>query len=221
MLFRSDNESSFEIERSTNGVDFAPRGTVGANVTAYSDTGLSASTTYWYRVNATNGAGDSGYTNVANATTNPPSATTVRANGSIAVAGTVSGTYTATHADDGVYHSITERLSGGASSTRYSYLEHKWTFSVPAGTSATFAIEAHHSVSTDGDDFVFAYSTDNVGFTDLLTVTKTADSAVVQTAALPAGISGTVYIRVRDTDRTPGHKTKDTVRVDDMYITVQ
>ncbi len=65
----SDDETGFEIERSSDGVNFAPRATVGANVTTFGDSGLSASTTYFYRVNATNGGGDSGYSNVASATT--------------------------------------------------------------------------------------------------------------------------------------------------------
>ena len=39
--------------------------------------------------------------------------------------------------------------------------------------------------------------------------------------ALPAGVTGTVYIRVRDTNQAPGSAPKDTVRVDDMYIRVE
>jgi hypothetical protein len=144
----------------------------------------------------------------------------VRANGSIAVAGKVTGTHTATFANDGAYHAITEKVSGGNSSTRYSFLEHKWTFSVPAGATKSFHIEGHHTSSPDGDDFVFAYSTDGVNYTNLLTVIKTADDLNYQQASLPAGVTGTVYIRVRDTKQSPGSTFKDTVRVDDMYIRV-
>jgi hypothetical protein len=71
----SDNasdESGFRIERSADGVAFAEVATVGANVTSYSSTGLSASTWYWYRVRAYNGAGNSAYTNVASAQTQTP-----------------------------------------------------------------------------------------------------------------------------------------------------
>jgi uncharacterized membrane protein len=63
------NEDGFKIERSTNNVNFLPVVTVGTNVTGYSDTGLSPSTTYYYRVYAYNAAGNSGYSNTANATT--------------------------------------------------------------------------------------------------------------------------------------------------------
>jgi hypothetical protein len=74
------NETGFKIERSTNGTNFAQIATVGSNVTSFASTNLSASTTYSYRVRASNGAGDSGYSNTASATTQggatPPSAPT-------------------------------------------------------------------------------------------------------------------------------------------------
>ncbi|HOT46638.1 MAG TPA: fibronectin type III domain-containing protein [Spirochaetota bacterium] len=64
----STNETNFIIQRSLNGTTFSQITTVGTNVTSYSDTGLSASTTYYYRVIAHNSIGDSGYS-AANATT--------------------------------------------------------------------------------------------------------------------------------------------------------
>jgi|GEM_PF-833207 len=63
----SNNESGFEIERSTDGTNFSSLASVGANVTSYTDATVINGTTYWYRVRAYNGAGNSGYTNVANA----------------------------------------------------------------------------------------------------------------------------------------------------------
>jgi titin len=77
----SDNENSFKIERSTDGVNFSQIDTVGADVTTYNDTTVAESTTYWYRVRASNADGDSAYTNTASATTpacptNPPDAPT-------------------------------------------------------------------------------------------------------------------------------------------------
>jgi hypothetical protein len=67
----SDNEDGFVIERSTNGTAFLPVNTVSSNVDTYVDLTLEPDTQYWYRVKAFNAAGDSGYTNVASATTNP------------------------------------------------------------------------------------------------------------------------------------------------------
>ena len=65
----SNNETGFKIERSTNGSTFTQIATVGANATTYTNTGLQKSRKYWYRVRAYNGIGNSGYSNVANATT--------------------------------------------------------------------------------------------------------------------------------------------------------
>ncbi len=77
----ADNETSFKIERSSNGIDFSQIDTVGADVTTYSDTTAAESTTYWYRVRASNAGGDSDYSNIASDTTpacpsQPPTAPT-------------------------------------------------------------------------------------------------------------------------------------------------
>ncbi|NJM14178.1 MAG: fibronectin type III domain-containing protein [Bacteroidales bacterium] len=56
----SNNETGFKIERKTgSGGTYTEIATVGADVTAYSNTGLTASTTYYYRVVAYNSAGNS------------------------------------------------------------------------------------------------------------------------------------------------------------------
>jgi hypothetical protein len=67
----STNETNVVVQRSTtSGSGFATIATLGTNTTSYADaSGLSASTTYYYRVYATNGAGDSGFSNEASATT--------------------------------------------------------------------------------------------------------------------------------------------------------
>jgi hypothetical protein len=74
----SNNETGFKIERSSNGTNFTQIATVAANIKAYTDTGLTASTKYYYRVRAYNSAGNSAYSNTASATTlpTPPAAPT-------------------------------------------------------------------------------------------------------------------------------------------------
>jgi len=76
----ANNETGFKIERSPDGTTWTQIATPAANVTTYSDTGLAASTTYYYQVRAYNGAGDSAYSNTADATTQalpaPPAAPT-------------------------------------------------------------------------------------------------------------------------------------------------
>jgi len=69
----SQNEMGFKVERKTeSGGTFSQIATVSSNVTSYSDTGLSASTAYYYRVRAYNWIDNSGYSNEASATTPAP-----------------------------------------------------------------------------------------------------------------------------------------------------
>jgi uncharacterized protein len=65
----SNNELAFQIERSTDGINFTLIATVAAASTSYSDTGLAEFTQYRYRVRATNAGGNSAYSNQAAATT--------------------------------------------------------------------------------------------------------------------------------------------------------
>jgi hypothetical protein len=74
----ANNESGFGVERANDNAGvpgtFSLIATLGANVTSYSNnTGLQSATTYWYRVQALNDAGSSGYSNQASATTLAPS----------------------------------------------------------------------------------------------------------------------------------------------------
>ena len=68
----SNNEDGFRIERCQDAgcTNFVEIATVGANVASYSNTGLTAATTYQYRVRAYNSGGNSAYSNTATATTN-------------------------------------------------------------------------------------------------------------------------------------------------------
>lgn len=66
------NETGFRIERSLFAIGpWVTAGTVGPNVLTFSDMGLAASTTFFYRVFAFNPAGDSPPSNVTNCTTDP------------------------------------------------------------------------------------------------------------------------------------------------------
>jgi hypothetical protein len=69
----STDEDGFKIERKIGAGAFAPLQTLGANVTSFSDTTVSASTTYTYRVRSFNAAGgDSAWSNEQQATTPAP-----------------------------------------------------------------------------------------------------------------------------------------------------
>ena len=143
------------------------------------------------------------------------------ANADIPVSGTVTGNYTLTYASDDRYEAIEElAITTGAPSGRKSYLEHKWTINVASGnkTNVTFYLEANHTVNTEGDDFVFAYSTNDINYTDMVNITKTLDDDTYQTFEMPGTISGPIYIRVMDANRTPGNTVKDTIYIDCMFI---
>ena len=65
----SNNEAAFLVERATGGGSYLQVASLGANATTYADQNLLPSTTYTYRVRASNAAGFSGYTNAVSATT--------------------------------------------------------------------------------------------------------------------------------------------------------
>ncbi|HWE43871.1 MAG TPA: fibronectin type III domain-containing protein [Gemmatimonadaceae bacterium] len=71
-----NDEQGFQVERAPDSGGaagtYARIATVGANVTVYSNTGLAAGTTYWYRVRAYNPVGASAFTTSASATTLAP-----------------------------------------------------------------------------------------------------------------------------------------------------
>ncbi len=190
----------------------------------YTDTGLSGDTLYTYTVQMRDsvtptpnvGAASSG----ASATTPVFTGADETASSDIPVSGTVSGSYTNTQASNNSYESITEVASGGKPTNRYSYLEHKWPISVTGGNPVTFYVEAYKTSNSEGDDFVFAYSTTGVdgSYTNMVTVTKTSDNDTAQSYVLPGGTSGTVHIRVLDTDQTGGNTTLDTIYIDHMHI---
>jgi len=65
----ANNENGFKVEQSTDGVAFTQIAMLTSNTVSFSVTGLSASTTYHYRVVSFNDAGNSSFSNTASATT--------------------------------------------------------------------------------------------------------------------------------------------------------
>jgi hypothetical protein len=74
----SAGATGYLIERSLTGTSgWTQIASTSAPTTSFQDTGLAPGTTYFYRVRATGGNVDSGYSNVANATTNSSTTATV------------------------------------------------------------------------------------------------------------------------------------------------
>ncbi|MDH3994893.1 MAG: fibronectin type III domain-containing protein, partial [Gammaproteobacteria bacterium] len=133
----------------------------------------------------------------------------------LAVAGSVSGNYQNTWANDNSTQTITERQGGNKKRGRYGYLEHKWTFQVVPGNAVVFSADA--STTTGNDSFTFAYSTNNSQYVNMFTLDN-GNSGGHQ-FMLPSSVSGTVYIRVRDNVRsTTAGATSYSVRVDQLAI---
>jgi PKD repeat protein len=176
-----------------------------------------AAGTYTVSLTVTDNNGGTGLESQEVTVTDPPVIVDAIATGEIHVAGTVSGDYTNTNSDDDTSEAIKERDSGGKPANRYSYLEHKWIFNVTPGNVVTLYANAWSSVSSDGDSFIFAYSTDDVSYTYMFTVANTSDGGY-EVYGLPAAIQGTVYVRVTDSDHTQGSRAQDTVFVDHLYI---
>ncbi|KAA9132739.1 M6 family metalloprotease domain-containing protein [Marinihelvus fidelis] len=216
----ADNENGYRLERSPNGSSgWSVIASLGANTSGYSDTGLAASTTYFYRVAAFNGAGDSAYAGGSATTDAPPPFVDYTAVSQSNSEGSVSGGIGATHDDDGNAQSITEQQSGGNPRKRRSSLSHTWVFDIEAGNSTTLTANAWSGGSSDNDDFQFQWSADGSSYTNAFVVSST-NSANTQVAALPGGLSGSVWVRVIDTDNSQGNSAQDTVHVDQLVIRV-
>lgn len=214
------NEDGYRLERSDDGDGgWSTIATLGANSTSYNDSGLAASEDYFYRVSAQNAFGSSGYASSSATTDDPPPYYDYVAQGQQASEGSVSGGFTNTQTDNGSTQNITESVSGGKPSKRRSSLTHRWTFNVTSGTGTTLTANAWSSGSSDNDSFEFRWSTDGSNWTSAFVVSSTS-SGNSQSASLPAGLSGTVYVQVIDTDNSQGGNTADTVFVDHLVIRV-
>jgi hypothetical protein len=198
-------------------------GTIGTDINVPSGSyasvewsGLSYGATYGWYTTADDKKGatrTSGTWHFTTASTPPPQK--YYADGETDVtSSSVSGNYLDTWISDDSYEAITEKKTGPRSQ-----LEHRWTITVPGGyTSYIFNVEAYHTANSEGDNFIFAYSTDNNVYHDMFTVYKTSDDDTLQIFDLPATVSGTVYIRVVDADHSKGNNGLDTIFVDYMYI---
>jgi chitodextrinase len=185
------------------------------NLTYSPDENYNGPDSFTFKVN--DGLADSNTATVSITVTAAATVVNALASSEIFVAGSVSGEYMDTHNDDDISEAIMERDSGGKPVNRYSYLEHKWIFNVTPGDIITFYANAWNSSSSDGDSFDFAYSTDDLSYTDMITINNTSPSHV-DSYLMPASTQGTIYVRVTDSNREQGQRVKDTIFIDQIYI---
>lgn len=216
-LDNSNDEDNFVLQSSPDGSSWSNLATLGANVTSHTDNGLSPESTHHYRVQASNSAGASAFSNTGSATTTPlPSSIEDVANGEVLIAGNVNGSYTATNADGGSVQTITEVHSGGPKRSRKQSYEHAWTFDVFGGNGGVIVkVDAWVSGSEGAN---FYYSTDGGASRNLMFSVSNTTSDGGQTFTLPAGAFGAVRIEVMDATQTNGEAV-DSVTVDHIVIT--
>ena len=173
---------------------------------------------YTVTLTAGNGCGSDMATRVDYITvTDPEPETKVYAISDIPVIGTVTGDFTYTHVSDNGYEVLTEIEYTNHPRKRYSYLEHKWDFNLgDGGSNMLFFLETYRPANSDGDNFTFAYSTDDAAYYNMITVASGTEQ--VYSYALPAGLTGTVWVRVIDTNRSWGYTSLDPVYIDQMYF---
>lgn len=175
-----------------------------------------AAGTYSVSMTATNGCGSDNATKTDYITVTEPSSARAYAQSDISVLGSFSGAYTDTYLSDNVYETVSEALSTNHPVKVTSNAEHKWTFTVPGGGSNyVFKVEAYRDNNSEGDDFTFAYSTDDATYINMATVASSAEQ--VYSYSLP-NLSGTVYVRVIDGNRSWGNTSLESVYVDEMYV---
>ena len=190
----------------------------GATSTAQNPTHVyDAIGTYTVTLTATNDVGGddevkTGYITVLD----PGSVTDVTATGETSVIGTVSGSYLNTKVADNSYEVLTEEAYTGHPRKTYSYMEHRWNFDLPANGGATFTVEAYRPANSDGDNFVFTYSTDGSTWLPLVTVA----SATEQAYTAEISVSGALTVKVVDSDRSFYMTSNDKLYVDYIGFTV-
>jgi hypothetical protein len=213
----ASDESGFAVERSADNVNFVEIGTVSANITSYADNGLAPETTYYYRVEANNGAGASGFSNTASATTDIlPSTVDHVAQSQILGTGSVSGGYSNTHTDNGSTQTITETGSGGPKHRRKQSYTHTYSFDVLGGAGGVVLNANAYVSGSEGANF--DYSIDGgVNWNLMFTVSSTAIDNM-NNFAFPGGTSGSVLVRVSDAEQINGEGV-DSVSIDSIIIT--
>lgn len=193
----------------TAGGPYQDVATVGTN--AYVDTTAPGGTSY-YVVAATDTSGNtSGDSDEASATL----PLTEIANGESAVFGTVSGSYLATHVADGNAQTITETESGGKPSRRHDRAEHRWSIPASQGNQILTVV----ATATDGgdDDNGFSLEWSDNGSTWVPLDTIQPGQNPTRTFAIGAP-TGTVWVRVLDTNRAQGQRQFDSVSVDFLQV---
>jgi hypothetical protein len=217
----ASTETSYRVERFDAGAgSYTTIANPGVDANSYTDSGLGVSTSYDYRVAAVNDWGVSAYATASGVTNDPPPYVDYVSSSDTPMSGSVSGTHSATHTDNGSSQSITERESGGKKSNRYTYMEHRWNFSVSSGATVTLNAQAWKSGSNSQESFEFEYSLNNGSSFSPLFILSSTSNGNMESIEIPGAPSGSIIVRATDTHQVAGDRTKSTLSVDHLYIQV-
>ncbi len=188
----STNETGFKVERSPNGTSsWTQIATPAAGATSYNNTtGLTANTTYYYRVRATNSAGDSSYSNIANTATlpNAPSAPSA-----LAAAASDSSDIALTWTDNSTNETGFKIERSPDAST--------WTQITTVGAGVTSFTDSGLAVSTKYYYRVRAYNSGGKsGYTGTANATTTAKPAIP--TGLTAAVASPTSVQLTWTDNS-------------------
>ncbi len=174
------NESGYKVERSADGVSFSLLAITGANAVSYSNTSLTSSTPYHYRVAATNGSHDSAYSNVAPATTLAPPA----APSNLVATAVSTSRINLTWVDNSTYEQgfKVERSSDGVNFAQIAVLGANATsyanLSLAAGTAYHYRVRAYDGPNHSGYSNVASATTQTLAAPTSLTATPVSSSRI-------------------------------------------
>ena len=202
--------SFYEMQRSaTAGGPYTAIGTSTAQ--SFSDTSAPEGTSFYVVVAVDDSNNVSSTSNQVSVTIESVTETVSVASGEVAVAGTIVGTFNDTHAVDGIVETITESESGGKPSKRHDRAEHRWQLPAGAGNQSLRIVG---SATGGGDaDTGFIVEWSNTG-TTWLPLTIIAEGSPVDASFDIGSPSDTVWVRVIDTDQSPGQRNFNSVSID-------
>ncbi|MDH4276978.1 MAG: Ig-like domain-containing protein, partial [Acidimicrobiia bacterium] len=119
----------------------------------------------------------------------------------------------ATFDADGQVETLTEATSGGKPSKRHDDLDHRWTITSPGGVQ-TLSIVADVNDGGDLDSGIaLEWSQDGSSWVTLGTLVGSVDDSY-----LLGSPTGTIWVRVIDTNSTPGEFGYDSISVDLLRV---
>ncbi|NND84164.1 MAG: hypothetical protein HKN46_03350, partial [Acidimicrobiia bacterium] len=207
-----DDFNLFTVYRSAvSGSGYTALGTTWT--TGWTDDTIGTNTTYYYVVTAVDVSGNESAASsevqamVAGVDVTSADVTTA--------AGTVSGNHTATWGIDDVRQELTETHSGGKPSRRHDTLDHTWAIQVTGGNHILTVVATVQDAGDADAGFTFAWASSTSGPWSPVFTFEPGDDLHMADLGSP---TGTVYLRITDTDSTQGQRSYDAIAIDAIWL---